>query len=325
MSKPIYISQMRKYASDQLRIEEAIRLAARGSRMVILDEHRTYNLYRSLDVSQLLLFVGLNRRATVLNMTATNTPIVRTISTGGGWERHSGEFGNMTWQFATQATNAHTRSVCFEMAAGDTGGLQDGNGFYWNHIHDLRLHNGYAGIANYSTGSGYHACWGNQFERIDITSPRKYGASLSNAGVIGQPRNVWRDMSVLCSSDGQAADAVAFRGTAIGSNTFQNWGVEDFDGGSLFRIDGGGWVTIDGLCTERCTWAAPNKIFELADGHFDLRNIDCEPNNGSQGDALKIVEVYGADATVTYNNVIGPAGWTVMSLESGAVAVPPNT
>jgi len=288
--------------------------AAEKTGVLELDQRGVFRTSKTIDVTKVPVIRGLGKRLVTIELTSTNLPVFRS-TTALPYERHSYNWSGFTLQNAQKPTSTTTMQYGIMF---DAGSVKDGNGVYWGHFHDLRVHNQYIGFGNHSTGQGASAFWGNSIERVEATGIAYSGFWFGNAGAIGQPYNRFRDIAVMGDGVRQIAGAKAFYGIGVGGLILESLGVEDWTG-NLITVYGGGIATIRSVTTERCRFGKGVRALDLADGHFEVFNIDVE--RVTPGEAHSIVSINGREATATISGVLGPSGWTKVKVEGGAKVV----
>lgn len=279
-----------------------------------LDQRGVFTTSKTLDVTKVPVIRGLGKRLVTIELTTPNAPVFRS-HVAAPYERHSYAWSGFTLQNAHRPSSATPMQFGIMFSAGET---KDGNGVYWGHFHDLRLHNQFVGMGNHSTGVGASAFWGNSIERVEATGIAYSGFWFGNAGAIGQPYNRFRDIAVLGDGVQQIGGAKAFYGIGIGGVIIESMGLEDWTGNAM-TIYGGGVADIKSITTERCRFDGV-RILDLADGHFVVGNIDIEKITA--GSCHSIVSLYGANTTGMVSGVFGPSGWQAIFLEAGAAIRP---
>jgi len=295
---------------DTGRLSRAFK-AAEKTGVLELDQRGTFTTSRTLDVTRVPVIRGLGKRLVTIELTTANAPVFRS-TTALPYERHSYNWSGFT------LSNSHVPTAATPLQYGimfDAGSVKDGNGVYWGHFHDLRLHRQYIGMGNHSVEAGTNPFWGNTVERVEATGIAYSGFWFGNAGAMGQPYNRFRDIAVLGDRVTQVGGAKAFYGMAVGGLILESLGVEDWTG-NLITIYGGGVAAIRSVTTERCRFGPAVRLLDLADGHFVVENIDVE--RVTPGEAHSIVSLYGRNATAEVSGVFGPPRWTKVKADSGA-------
>lgn len=300
-------------SDDTGRLRRAM-TAAEKTGALDLDERATYSISETLDVTKVVVIRGLGKGLVKIEMTVRNKPVFRSLI-ALPYERHSYKWSGFTLSNRNAPTANSPLQYGIMFSSGEK---YDGNGVYWSHFSDLRLHNQYIGMGNYSSGKGASAFWGNTIERVEATGIAYSGFWLGNAGVIGQPYNRFRDIAVLGQDVKQVPGAKAFHGLAVGGLILESLGVEDWSG-TLINILGGGIVSIRNVTTERCTFGPKVRILDLMDGHFEVRNIEIE--GVTKGDAYAIVSLYGKNCTGDISGITGPTRFRDIVNENGARVV----
>lgn len=278
-----------------------------------LDKRGIYFTSQPIDVTKVPVIKGLGKTLVTIELTTANLPVF--ISNWAlPYERHSYKWSGFTLSNRNTPNSRAPRQYGIMFSSGDK---YDGNGVYWSHFSDIRLHNQYIGMGNYSTNGGVNAFWGNTIERVEATGIAYSGFWLGNSGVIGQPYNRFRDIAVLGQGVEQVPGAKAFYGLAVGGLILESLGVEDWTG-NLVTILGGGIHSIRSITTERCKFGPDIRILDLMNGHFEVNNIDIE--SVTVGEAHSVVSLYGEGCTGDVSGIIAPPRFKEIHVESGAVS-----
>lgn len=296
---------------DTGRLRRAFK-AAEKTGVLELDKRGVYTTTETIDVTRVPVIKGLGKTLVTIELATKNKPVFRS-DWALPYERHSYKWSGFTLanRYAPSAATPLQYGIMFS-----SGDKYDGNGVYWSHFSDLRLHNQYIGLGNYSTGQGVNAFWGNTVERVEATGIAYSGFWLGNAGVIGQPYNRFRDIAVLGQGVPQVPGAKAFYGLAVGGLILESLGVEDWTG-NLITILGGGIHSIRSVTTERCKFGPTVRILDLMNGHFEVKNIDIE--SVTAGEAHSVISLYGEGCTGDISGILAPARFKKIHAEAGAV------
>lgn len=300
---------------DTPRIKRAI-LNAEKTGVLEFDQNITYKISSELDVTKVFVIRGVSKRLTVIEQTTPNTPVLVSISKPP-FERHSYQWNNLTLSNSNKPTALTPKQYGIMFKAGALGSDREGNGVYYSSFSDLRLHYQYIGMGNFTIEQGITPFWGNYIERVEATGIAFSGFYFHNGGAIGQPYNRFRDIALNGVWVEQAPGAVAFSGVGLGNLILESFGVEDWKG-KICALSGGGVYTITSVNTERVQYDWTMRLFDLADGHFELKNIAIEKS--TPGECHSIISLYGPNTTANISGVFGPATFKKIHVEAGAKA-----
>lgn len=290
--------------------------AAETSGILEFDVKGDFKISTPINVSKIFVIKGIGKRLVNIEQQTANEPVFVSYSQLP-FERHSYQWSNMTLSNKNTPSTLTPKQYGIMFKAGIDGDFRDSNGVYYSHFSDIRLHNQYIGMGNWTTSVGTHAFWGNYIDRCEATSIAHSGFWFGNGGAIGQPYNRFRNVAINGVGVTQTANATAFYGIGLGMLVVDSLGIEDWTG-KLFLLQGGGLYDIANVNTERVFYNENMRLFDLADGHFNIRNIFIEGNSSS---IHSIISLYGASTTGNISGIFTHSTtWKKIHLEAGAKA-----
>lgn len=190
---------------------------------------------------------GVGRDISTLCQFTNDTPVVK-FDTALTRNIELDHFGLI---YAQQQTSAMTGGVALAYD------VEDANGTYYQHVHDLQIEKAYIGVGNIASTANVCVVWGSKFADIlfrEITGGLFKLVPASGAGTNGQPNVVIDNITVL--NDDATGDAVAQTSTlpavwTQGEIRGTNWDIEGW-ASPILRHDGSnGWTKLSNLHIER--------------------------------------------------------------------------
>jgi hypothetical protein len=305
-------------ADDTAAIQSLIDAAGQGGTVHLAKPSKYYRITRSLRIGDLhgLTISGDSEVTTRIVADLDNAPVIAFTL-----ESHSITIEGLTLEYR-RPQNAQDDPRSSAIAEVNEDGKNRPAGLYRHTYRNLEIINATRGFSVLREAPGdkksVNPWWGSRWDKIWFLNVSRTLIEL-NLGPTGAPCNEFDSLLTMKGGNDGHAAAFELRGEAI----MHGIDVEDWSG-QILSAPSAGYILLEGLHVERHRPGPPNdkgRLFEVANGKFDLRGAVVNFVSGSAGP--RTVVYFGPNATGTVDGLTVLAPPAIAVTETTRVSPPP--